>query len=250
MVKRAIVQLFDKLGYRLQKKDGLSESDMQSDDRFMQLHRSVEGYTMTSMERMYALYQAVLYVHHNNVEGDFVECGVWKGGSSMLAASGFKSEGDTSRSFYLYDTFEGMSDPDEHDISVRGEKMVESWEDVSKDQKVFCYSTLEEVQHNFSSTGYPMDKTHFIKGKVEDTIPGILPHKISILRLDTDWYSSTYHELVHLFPLLVPKGVLIIDDYGHWQGARLAVDTYFAEQGIKPLLSRIDYTGRLMVKLP
>ena len=76
-----------------------------------------------------------------------------------------------------------------------------------------------------------------------------MPKQIALLRLNTDWFESTYHELVHLYPLLSKGGVLIIDDYGHWQGARKAVDTYFKEQGIYPLLHRIDYTGRIMQKL-
>ncbi len=88
-----------------------------------------------------------------------------------------------------------------------------------------------------------------IKGKVEETIPHDIPEKISILRLDTDWYESTYHELVHLYPRLVKGGVLIIDDYGHWQGARKAVDQYFQENNIPVLLNWIDYTGRVAVKI-
>ena len=93
-----------------------------------------------------------------------------------------------------------------------------------------------------------MDLAHFIKGKVEDTIPEKMPQKISILRLDTDWYESTKHELEHLFPLLAKNGVLIIDDYGHWQGAKQAVDEYLSSQNIHLLLNRVDYTGRMAVK--
>ena len=84
---------------------------------------------------------------------------------------------------------------------------------------------------------------------MEETIPTHIPHAISLLRLDTDWYESTKHELTHLFPLLSPGGVIIIDDYGHWQGAKKAVDEYFEENKIKILLNRIDYTGRIGVKL-
>jgi hypothetical protein len=97
-------------------------------------------------------------------------------------------------------------------------------------------------------TGYSMDKVHLVKGKVEDTIPATIPNEIALLRLDTDWYESTLHELVHLYPRLKPGGVLIIDDYGHWRGARQAVDEYFEKHGIRGLLNRIDYTCRIMVK--
>jgi len=88
----------------------------------------------------------------------------------------------------------------------------------------------------------------FIQGKVEDTLPKITPEKISLLRLDTDWYESTYQELLHLFPKLSKGGTIIIDDYGHWKGAREAVDDYFKEKGIKILLNRIDEIGVIGIK--
>jgi hypothetical protein len=99
------------------------------------------------------------------------------------------------------------------------------------------------------STGYPRDRITYVQGKVEETIPAVIPDKISILRLDTDWYASTRHELVELFPRLSIGGVLIIDDYGYWRGARLAVDEYFSQGAAQMLLHRIDYTGRIGVKL-
>src|SRR5690606_24776929 len=101
---------------------------------------------------------------------------------------------------------------------------------------------------NMVSTGYPMERCHFVEGKVEDTIPATVPDRISLLRLDTDWYESTRHELEHLWPLLQPGGVLIIDDYGHFEGARKAVDEYFLDRSDAPLLNRIDYTGRIAIK--
>jgi hypothetical protein len=101
-----------------------------------------------------------------------------------------------------------------------------------------------------ATTGYPETKVHYVRGKVEDTIPGTMPGEIAILRLDTDWYESTRHELVHLFPLLTRGGVLILDDYGHWQGARAAVDEYFDQYRQPILLNRIDETGRIAIKTP
>jgi hypothetical protein len=98
------------------------------------------------------------------------------------------------------------------------------------------------------STGYPSDLINYVEGKVEETIPVNAPDQISLLRLDTDWYESTKHELIHLYPRLVEGGVLIIDDYGHWQGARRAVDEYIEENNLPLLLCRIDYTGRITVK--
>jgi predicted O-methyltransferase YrrM len=104
------------------------------------------------------------------------------------------------------------------------------------------------VRETVARAGYPAERIHFVKGAVEETIPRTLPGPLALLRLDTDWYQSTRHELVHLYPLLAPGGVLIVDDYGHWQGAARAVDEYFAAHPPGPLLTRIDYTGRLAVK--
>jgi len=194
--------------------------------------------------------RAVDYVSKYQIPGDFVECGVWKGGSSMIMAEKLKSMGQTKTQLYLYDTYEGMSEPTLMDKSIDGRSADEQLAAANKDEatSVWCYSTLEEVEQNVLSTGYPAANLHFVKGKVEDTIPQTMPDKIALLRLDTDWYESTKHELIHLFPRLVVGGILIIDDYGHWEGCRKAVDEYFAEHKTQIFLSRIDYTGRIAVK--
>ena len=205
---------------------------------------------MTSVERLYGLYRAIDYIEKNKIEGDVVEAGVWKGGSSMMAALALKQAGNTGRKIWMYDTYEGMSEPTEKDISWKNEKVKENWEEIkSTNDHIMCISSLDEVQQNVFSTKYPQGNLLFVKGKVEETIPQQMPSRIALLRLDTDWYESTYHELKHLFPLLAENGVLIIDDYGYWKGAREAVDQYFQEQGIKPLLHRLDHTGRMMIKL-
>ena len=104
------------------------------------------------------------------------------------------------------------------------------------------------VKKNMASTDYPEENIIYIKGKIEETLPGYIPRKISILRLDTDWYESTKHELEHLYPILSPGGVLIIDDYGHFAGARKAVDEYFSGLEKPPYMPRIDYSGRIIIK--
>ncbi len=210
----------------------------------------VMPYTMTSPERVYALIDAVQYVVKNEVDGALVECGVWKGGSSMAMALTLKKLGVKDRELYLYDTFSGMSAPSDIDVSTRGTKAHDTFskKKTSEDASDWCLSPLEEVKENVFGTGYPKEKTHFIKGKVEETIPETIPKEIALLRLDTDWYESTKHELVHLFPLLKPNGVLIIDDYGYWEGARKAVDEYISDNNIRILLNRIDYMGRIAVK--
>lgn len=218
---------------------------------FLKAYQLARPFTMTSLDRMYAAYNAAEYVEKNNIEGDIVECGVWRGGSAMIMASKLLEMNATQRNFYLYDTYEGMSEPSEADIDYTGKHSSERLkkEDKFKGANIWCYAALDEVRKNMQNTGYPDDKLKYIQGKVEDTIPQTVPEKIAILRLDTDWYESTKHELVHLFPLLSQHGILIIDDYGFWKGSRKAVDEYFAEIGIVPFLNRIDYSGRLYVKL-
>jgi O-methyltransferase len=218
------------------------------DDASSEICRYVRPFTMTSVERIYALCQSVDYIVRHNIPGDIVECGVWKGGSMMAVAKVLRAHG-AMRKLYLFDTFEGMSQPTAVDKDIVGASASELLErEVKQTSHTWAYSSLGEVQANMRATGYDERQTVFVKGQVEHTIPEHAPASISLLRLDTDWYASTYHELVHLYPRLSVGGVLIVDDYGHWQGARKAVDQYLAETNAKVLLNRIDYTGRIGVK--
>jgi len=213
------------------------------------LCESVSDITMTSPERVVALRDAVEHLIANGIQGDVVECGVWRGGSMVVVAKTLLAHGDV-RDLYLCDTFEGMSAPTEHDRSFDA-KSASSMLGGSARQEgrtVWCVAGEEDVRHNVGQTGYPSDRVHYVRGKVEDTLPAAAPERIALLRLDTDWYESTKHELEVLYPRLVDGGVLILDDYGYWQGARKAVDEYFAKATKKPLLHRIDLTGRMVVK--
>ena len=205
---------------------------------------------MTSNERIFALRKSVEYIIKNNIPGDIVECGVWKGGSMMAVARTLMEIGANSHTLYLFDTFDGMSEPTEVDKNFRGDAAADILRESDKDtSEVWAYRPLDEVKRNMQDTGYDEEKVVFVKGRVEDTLPEHAPDQISLLRLDTDWYESTYHELTHLYPRLSVGGVLIIDDYGHWAGARQAVDQYISEGNLRLLLNRIDYSGRICVKL-
>ncbi|MBL0744035.1 TylF/MycF/NovP-related O-methyltransferase [Chryseolinea lacunae] len=210
----------------------------------------VTPYTMTSIDRVKCLIDSVNYITKNRIEGDFVECGVWKGGSVMAMAYTLIESKDTSRKIHLYDTFDGMSAPTDMDEDLKGVKASERLASESKETSWgWAYSPIDEVQKNIASTGYPASNFNFIKGKAEDTIPSNVPSKIALLRLDTDWYESTRVEMEYLFPRLAKGGILIIDDYGHWKGCRKAIDEYLEKNKIQIFLSRIDYTGRVAVKL-
>lgn len=212
-------------GSRVRKK-WFPPTDME--DSFKSLHETVSDFTMTSIERQYALWQAVRHLRRVGITGDFVECGVWKGGSMMLMALTEVDLGEPDRDLWLYDFFGvrydgvGNADPSQ--------------------------GFQDEVEQTMVSTGYPADRIHLVPGKIEDTIPAQLPESIALLRLDTNWYESTKHEIEHLWPLLKPGGVLIIDDYGHRPQCRKAIDEFFSGRDDAPLLNRVDSTGRIAIK--
>jgi len=208
----------------------------------------VSPYTMTPPERIYALARAVEYTVGRQLPGAMVECGVWRGGSMMVVALTLLRLGVTDRELYLFDTFEGMTEPSEEDVKYSGERATDILARTSRDSNVWGVAPLEQVREAVLSVGYPEERIHFVKGAVEETLPTSAPEEIALLRLDTDWYSSTKHELLHLYPRLVHGGVLMLDDYGFWRGARQAVDEYLAENEVVLLLDRIDEEARIAIK--
>ncbi len=196
-------------------------------------------FTQTGTERLFALVRSVEYLVRNGIAGSMVECGVWKGGSVMAMAMVLDSLGE-KRDIYLFDTFAGMPPGEKVDIDLDGRKAAwyDGWNEVS----------LTDVKQNLASLENTGQRFHYVKGLVEETLPGHAPEKIALLRLDTDFFASTKHELIHLFPRLCQGGVLIVDDYGHFLGARQAVDEYFCEHNIRMLMHRVDYTGIIGIK--
>jgi O-methyltransferase len=213
-----------------------------------EIFRVVSRFTLTGRTRVLYLVRATKYIVENSIPGDFVECGVWRGGSMMAVALTLQRLGDATRKLYLYDTFAGMSQPSEKDIRFDGVRADQLIETVFKNASAWCYADKEEVRKNLLATGYPEKKFVLVEGRVEETIPDTLPSQICLLRLDTDWYESTRHELTHLYPRLVTNGVLIIDDYGHWLGSKQATDEYFDQLCRRPSLHRVDYSCRATVK--
>lgn len=243
-----ILGILDNFGIFIRKKSDMYPV-MDSDAQFIEIYHKAKSFTMTSKERAYSLYSSINYIVHNSIPGDFVECGVWRGGSAMIMAATLKALGDTERNIYLYDTFKGMPEPAEEDgrFSVISSDTRALWlKHKRKNYNRLCYAPLGEVESNMEKTGYPMNKFIFVEGLVEETLERVIPDRISLLRLDTDWYSSTLSELEHLYPLLVKEGILILDDYGIWKGAKKAVDEYFLNKRI--FLSRIDADGRIAIK--
>ena len=222
------------------------------DPYFMSIYPAIKAHTITSSfgpVPLWVLYKTIEHIVRHDVPGDIAECGVWNGGSMLLAALALKHFGDLSRNLYLYDTFAGMAKPEEIDKRYDGIPALPTYEDFKAQGKNWGYGgTAEMVRKVMRTSGYPEDKMVFVEGMVEDTIPGTMAERLSLLRLDTDLYRSTYHELKHLYPTLSSGGILILDDYGYFQGARAATDQYIAENKLKIFLSRIDSSVRLAVK--
>ena len=187
-------------------------------------------------------------IDHLGIPGDIVECGVWRGGNIILARIMCPD-----RVCWLYDTFAGMPPPGPYDAKHKPGRnpYLASAHIAKKKSLVMSLATLDEVIDCFRAEGLlDFGRMNFVKGKVEDSLfNSQLPERIALLRLDTDWYESTKVELEVLYPRLVSGGYLIIDDYGHWLGARKAVDDYFKANNIDTgLLKTIDYTAVYMVK--
>jgi hypothetical protein len=204
----------------------------------------VTPFTSTSPERVAALCSATEYVVREEIPGCFVECGVGRGGSVMAMALTLQRLGVADRDLFLFDTFSGMTIPTEADIDFAGVAYLDHWPNMPNYFGEFA--PLPEVKAALTTTGYDPAHLHFVQGSVEETLPERAPSEIALLRLDTDWYESTRHELIHLYPRLVLGGVVIIDDYGHLEGTRRATDEYF--DGRRILLGRIDHAGRIGVK--
>lgn len=222
------------------------------DPYFISIFPHIKPHTITSANgpvTLWVLFKSIEYIVKNKIPGDIAECGVWNGGSMLLAALALNYFGDTSRRIYLYDTFAGMPQPEDVDKRWDGIPALPTWQSATASGERWGFGgTLETVRSVMAASSYPEDKLVFVEGMVEDTVPGQAADQLSLLRLDTDLYKSTYHELVHLYPRLASGGILIIDDYGYFQGSRAAVDQYIAENNLKLFLSRIDESVRLVVK--
>lgn len=250
-MKNVIKSLLHRIGYDIIRYDQYSDFPKDFKKEEVDLIKFVRPFTMTSNERIHSFIHSVNYIVGNKVPGAIVECGVWRGGSMMAALKTLISLEDTSREVYLYDTYEGMVEPTKQDTKINGTIAAEAFKQFKRVGigSEWCLASLDDVKQAVYRIGYPEEKIHFVKGKVEETLPGTIPENVAILRLDTDWYESTKHELIHLFPRLTNGGVLLLDDYGSWQGAQKAVDEYITEHKVQILLNRLDNSGRVAIKI-
>jgi O-methyltransferase len=186
---------------------------------------------------------AINYILKNNIEGVIIECGVDSGDFEHVWIDELMRN-NVVRDIYLYDTFGGLTKPTEYDYtckdavyySMSKEDVYNTWKHHIINEKIngWCYTPLENVQNRLNSTGYPQNNLHYIVGDVMETLRDKtkIPEKIAILRLDTDWYESSKYELEQMYDNVVVGGVIIFDDYYHWDGQRRATDEFFLSRNI------------------
>lgn len=205
-----------------------------------------------SRERFLALYQSILYISKNNIHGDFVECGVFRGGSSMLMSYCLNYDQKLHKKrLWMYDTFEGMTKPSRYDVNILSQKansFLNYKKKIKNKKDIWAYSPLDTVKKNIEKTKLKKSQYCFVKGAVEQTLKINKPDKISLLRLDTDFYSSTKSELEHLYERVSSNGIILIDDYGHWKGCKKAVDNFFKYKK-NIYFHHIDYSAILIIKI-
>jgi O-methyltransferase len=224
---------------------------------FLELYYRVQPYTLTSVPLAFGLYEAVRYIAEADIPGAIVECGVWRGGSMLLAALALLELNKTDRQLWLYDTFawewESAGDTDgyvfepESDSAARRSAAILRRD--SDEDSVRAGTSVDEVVSLIIGAGYPAENVIAVPGLVQDTLPETAPTVISLLRLDTDMAESTSHELMTLYPRLSVGGVLLVDDYGKHRGATMATEAFFLQTGQRPLLTRLDIQGRIAIKV-
>jgi O-methyltransferase len=230
---------FDKQRDTVDVKDGVKTFPDLKEPEFWRVYEAWKPYTLLSTERVYNLYQVTRYIAANRIPGDFVECGVLLGGASIMMAIFADHFGLRDRKHYLFDTFRGSTRPT---VEV----------DYADRKIVFGESPgfRQVVESNIARCGIDESRFVLVEGSVQDTLPHSGLDSVCLLRLDTDDYESTLHELRTMYPIIEPSGILIVDDYGHYKGSRMAVDEYMGSLDASPLLQRIDYTGRCGIKMP
>ena len=251
-MKKFIKDSLSKLGLQISRMDRKIRYPIEFTKRDIEIFNYVNerDLTMIGKQRMFSNVLIAKWITLNELEGDFVECGVWRGGSTLLVKMIFEEYGNNSK-VWLFDTFKGMTEPSDDDINFAGQLAKDKYfKSKKKDYVDWAYASYHEVKEIFLKSGVNIQDCEFVKGDVLKTIPEYHDKlkKISFLRLDTDWYESTRIELDYFYPKIVNNGFLVIDDYGHWGGSRKATDEYFSEKNIHNFKNIIDYSSRMIRK--
>jgi O-methyltransferase len=196
----------------------------------------VAAETMIGMQRLTSLQRCVETVLAEDVPGDLVECGVWRGGASILMRAVLNAYGDEKRSVWAADSFAGLPKPDEANYSADKDLRL----DLLGDILAVSQATVEA---NFKRYGLLDDRVHFLAGWFKDTLQASPINCISVLRLDGDLYESTIQALDALYPRLSIGGFCIIDDYHPIEACRQAVTDYREREQVSAEIIEIDGTG-------
>ena len=253
MLKKIIKKILNRFSYKI-----ISNNDwnakvenliVEATKEDIQEFEKVDEISLTSYPNRWSLIQSLKYIEENNISGEIVETGVYKG-ANLILINNFLTKSNMHKKIFAFDTYEGQPDPSEKDFDIKGTKMIEKFEVLKKKNVTPVFCSLENVKKNILNySENDLEKIIFVKGKVEETLRSEknLPNKISLLRLDTDFYDSIKISLEILYPRLCKGGVLIIDDYGHFKGAQTAVDDFFNNKK-NIWMHRVDYTCRLIIK--
>jgi hypothetical protein len=258
MVKSSLKSLFDALGYEVKPKPVSDDAFDNDFDReaHAQIAR-VRAHSMLPYARLYSLYEQAVYCERAGIPGAFVECGVWKGGAMGLMALANQMHGRAPRDLHLFDSFEGIPEPDESVDGARAIAEARAAGGAARGNLVplgGMYESPGTLEANRALLegiiGYDPARLHYHAGWFQQTLPrdvaAIGP--IAILRLDGDWYASTKICLDHLFDRVVTRGFVIVDDYGRYDGCRRAADEFLGARGIETYLHRIDSEARYWIK--
>ena len=212
----------------------------------------VKSRTMLSIERLYDLYLGVKYVNQAEIQGAILEVGVWKGGALGMA---LLSDTTNERKVIGFDTFEGHYAPNSDEVDIHGNNMLHAYQDFvrggngwAKASESDCYDFLISLTKKVESDSsiHPL-RVNLVRGDIKETAKNFPYTPLAILRLDCDWYPESLASLKYFWPMLQPKGLLIMDDYGHHSGQKKAFDEYFFDKVIK--ITHVDYSCILVQKI-
>ncbi len=256
-IKSKVNSFLKIFGYKISKVNRnisiAEESDFEAKTR-----KEVKKYTEAGDFSIFNFFRACKYLFDNNIEGDFVEAGVYQGGMLILFAKILeKNPHESSRLIYGYDTFSGMTEPSEFDVKYKhknefnytAERIInEKIKNNTLDQWVNC--SLENVKKNLVLNLKSLKNIKLVVGDVRKTLLDInnIPEKISLLRIDTDFFDSTKVVLEKMYSKVEIGGVIILDDYGSWSGSKRAADDFFKEKNLKPFLFVSNESERIFIK--
>jgi O-methyltransferase len=200
--------------------------------RMWQLFRRVSAYTMVRLSRLKALYRLAQELDRRGIAGAIVECGVFNGGSAAVLAYASR-RASSPRPVWLFDSFQGLPKPTAADGQAAHDQYRLGW----------CQGDVAKVKEVFRRVGIPLSRLHLVKGWFQDTFPKVCVQPISLLHIDADWYESVKLCLEKFYDAVEPGGFVVLDDYGWWEGCRLATDQFLQRRGVEVQLIQVDVIG-------